>query len=143
MAEVENLNAFFDSRVIKTAYCWFWTGSTVNGGYGYLTVESGRRIRAHRYNYERYKGSIPKGAILHHICCHPSCVNPDHLVLSTRGTHPDAAYSKNSAKTCCKRGHEYTPENTYINRLTGARSCKKCRDLAHSVQTGLTKTKLI
>lgn len=28
--------------------------------------------------------------------------------------------------THCKRGHEFTPENTYLNPASGARVCRKC-----------------
>ncbi len=30
------------------------------------------------------------------------------------------------AKSHCKRGHEYTPENTYINPSDGHRHCRAC-----------------
>lgn len=33
----------------------------------------------------------------------------------------------NKNKTHCKRGHEFTAENTYINPSSGGRQCLKCR----------------
>jgi len=39
------------------------------------------------------------------------------------GTHPQAS------KTHCKRGHEFTPENTYINPTSGGRQCRACKRL--------------
>lgn len=37
----------------------------------------------------------------------------------------EAAINARKSMTHCKRGHEYTPENTYIHH--GCRSCKTCR----------------
>lgn len=42
------------------------------------------------------------------------------------GTHA------NAAKTHCKRGHAFTPENTYVWAGNGARVCRKCRSLRTS-----------
>jgi hypothetical protein len=38
---------------------------------------------------------------------------------------------RNTAKTHCKRGHEYTPENTYVSksRALPFRQCRECRRL--------------
>lgn len=33
----------------------------------------------------------------------------------------------NSRKTHCKWGHEYTPENTYVNTSNNSRNCRTCR----------------
>ncbi len=35
----------------------------------------------------------------------------------------------NAAKTCCTRGHPYSPENTYVSRSRGTpvRQCRACR----------------
>jgi len=38
-----------------------------------------------------------------------------------------ASFSKKEAKSQCKRGHEFTKENTIIHKTTGTRSCKKCQ----------------
>ncbi len=32
----------------------------------------------------------------------------------------------NTGKTHCLRGHEFTPENTRVFAITGARGCKAC-----------------
>ena len=37
--------------------------------------------------------------------------------------------SKDFDRTKCFRGHEFTPENTYINPTSEHRRCKTCRDL--------------
>jgi len=46
----------------------------------YTTVRiAGQRVYAHRAFYERYRGPIPDGLHLDHLCRNPPCVNPDHL----------------------------------------------------------------
>lgn len=74
------------AKVEKTETCWLWRGAIKNGGYG--VVNRGRRgegvIRAHVFAYAHYKGDVPLGADVRHLCHVPSCVNPDHLALGTR-----------------------------------------------------------
>lgn len=45
----------------------------------------------------------------------------------------------NKAKTHCKNGHEYTPENTYVDKL-GRRSCRECRRKACEKYRVIRKT---
>lgn len=100
--------------------CWDWTGKTLDG-YGRLTGEY-----AHRVSYELFVGPIPDGLELDHLCNRPLCVNPAHLEPVTHDENMRRAAER---RTHCKRGHEFTPENTYV-RACGARQCRRCNALA-------------
>lgn len=128
----------FWSKVTKTDTCWLWT-AYLRRGYGKIKI-SNRTVLAHRFAYEMLVGPIPDGLQLDHLCRVRNCVNPAHLEPVTsrentlRGATPAAL---NAAKTHCKNGHEYTPENTYLIKPTktqpnGARACRTCRRAAHS-----------
>lgn len=131
-----------------TDTCWKWTGTHSEYGYGLLPEGTADTRQAHRYAYTLFKGPIPEGLGLDHLChtndaacpggvtCeHRSCVNPDHLepiantdnVMRGRGFAP-----RHAAQTHCVNGHEFTPENTRIrSRRQGGRECKTCnRDRA-------------
>lgn len=57
--------------------CWEWQGSLCNG-YGSWSRNK-VRMKAHRAVYEMYRGQIPEGMDLDHLCRNTKCVNPDHL----------------------------------------------------------------
>ena len=111
--------------------CWEWIGTKNNRGYGELfTGGQHHRKLAHRISYELYKGLIPANLEIDHLCRVRHCINPDHLEAVTpktnfaRGRSLGALY-KNSR--FCRHGHEYTPENTLMNKANGRRECKTCR----------------
>lgn len=131
--------------------CWIWWGAASELGYGRIGVGSrltnNRGMRgAHRVMYELYRGPIPEGLVLDHLCRVPSCVNPDHLEAVTQGVNlkrglnvgmtpqcKAAGYAHKAAITHCPHGHEYTKENTSYN-TRGGRGCRTCKQ-GHSRRT--------
>jgi hypothetical protein len=129
MAHDVVLHDRFFSKVEKTDSCWLWTASKTPRGYGTFYFE-GRNRGAHRVAYLLTKGAIPEGAELDHLCRNPSCVNPDHLEPVThlentrRGQVGLHMKEKAARSTHCRKGHEYTTENTRIYK--GYRQCRAC-----------------
>lgn len=120
----------FWAKVNKTDYCWLWTASLRNKGYGafgYTTLDGITvQDRAHRFSYQLHTGEIPQGLFVLHRCDTPACVNPDHLFLGTnednikdmlsKGRHvPGGTYCSEYASNKYKRGESHhnaklTPE---------------------------------
>ena len=119
----------FFKKADTSSTCWQWLGSKYANGYGKLGKAG---IMAHRIAYELTRGHVPEDMCLDHLCKNRLCVNPDHLEIVTlvenvmRG---ESQHAKNARKTACKRGHEFTAENTYIRQDRGTRSCKTCQRL--------------
>jgi hypothetical protein len=132
----------FWTYVRKTETCWLWTGATSHGyGHFHLNAEGGinHQVRAHRFSYELLIGPIPAGMTLDHMChtldckvpvaeCpHRRCVNPAHLAPASLADNTRRTGARH--KTHCKRGHEFTPENTwvFVSSVGGpGRMCKTC-----------------
>lgn len=118
-----------DARTKKTKSkrgCWLWMGTRAPAGYGILCYK-GKYQRVHRLMYERYRGLIPPGLVLDHLCRNPPCVNPDHLEPVTdaencrRGMSPPA---KNARLKRCRRGHKF------MLKPNGRRQCMTCQTAA-------------
>lgn len=63
--------------------CWIWQMSTHDHGYGQLGEWP---YTAHSLSYRLWRGEVPKGLVVRHLCHVPGCCRPDHLEL---GTHRD------------------------------------------------------
>lgn len=113
--------------------CFVWQGR-LSKGYG-LRGWRGKTIRVSRIAYEYAHGPIPDGLMLDHVkargCWSRACCNVAHLEAVTsrentlRGSSNPAV---NATKTHCKRGHEFTPENTQMKTKNGhqVRRCLEC-----------------
>lgn len=109
--------------------CWTWIGSKSKHPSPYAMVWDGdRNTYAHRVSYEKTNGPIPNGLHIDHLCRNTLCINPLHLEAVTcavnilRGIGPSA---KRAVATHCEHGHEFTAENTRVNK-SGYRGCKAC-----------------
>lgn len=113
--------------------CWVFMGALNQSGYGW--IGSGGRAagtdRAHRITYRHFKGEIPAGKEIDHLCRNRSCCNPEHLeavtrkVNAQRGDCGKVTGAKRRALTHCKRGHEFSTNNTYVWK--NHRICRACR----------------
>lgn len=92
----------FADKIFHTADCWLWTGKKTVAGYGQvcLVVGDDKSIYAHRLSWIIHNGPIPDDLCVLHNCPtgdNPSCVNPDHLFLGTRG---------DNRRDCVKKGRD-------------------------------------
>lgn len=108
--------------------CWIWTASLDAHGYGQFYMPGRGPAKAHRFAYEDLVGPIPRGLEPDHLCRVRHCVRPTHLEPVTRrenymrGLGP-SSHVKN---THCKRGHEFTLDNTRV-LPDGERVCRHCK----------------
>ena len=117
---------YITSRVeIDARGCWNWTRHVDRHGY----AQVGNTLM-HRASYQAFKGAIPAGLTIDHLCRNRRCLNPAHMetvskrVNTLRGISPAAL---NAVKTHCKRGHALTGRNLYLYK--GMRVCRKCNVL--------------
>lgn len=110
--------------------CWNWQGGVHASGYaGFKKNKDHKQQYAHRVSYELFRGPIPDGLTIDHLCRNRGCVNPEHLeavpigVNVRRGHNPCA---RNARKTHCLRGHPLSGDNLIVTR-PGHRGCRTCK----------------
>lgn len=94
--------------------CWVWTGPRDRKGYGRIKV--GRReTGTHRAAWLAYRGDIPEGLVIDHLCRVRACANPWHMELVTIRVNTERAiYTNPSGKQpgrprgrACINGHAF------------------------------------
>jgi hypothetical protein len=112
---------------------WIWQAGTTRGYGRFFDPDGIGGSYAHRWAYEHWVGPIPEGLTVDHICRIPLCVNPAHLrVLTSVDNFLLAPKNTILHNDLCQRGHEMTPENTYVRKDTGQRVCRECTRQRHN-----------
>jgi hypothetical protein len=111
--------------------CWVWLWRLCTGDQYPRMEYMGKRAVVHRTLYEMVYGPLDRDIELHHGCENTRCVNPDHMEPLTKEAHTRLHQSRphKNRKFACRRGHEFTPENTQVNYWNGKphRSCRTCQ----------------
>jgi len=134
--------AYWKSKCVITEQgCWLWQGFTHYNGYG-GTSYRGKAGRVHRFALQCHRGKpAPADWDVCHTCDNRLCINPLHLFAAPRSVNIEDMRAKhrgnNQKKTHCPRGHEYTPDNTYICKR-GWRGCLKCQMIRNRLRSGWT-----
>lgn len=124
-------------EAVTESGCMIWMGALNDKGYG-LVYRNERSLRVHRLVYSYFKGAIPAGLGLDHLCRVRCCVNPDHLEPVTqrvnvlRGVGISAIRAR---RTHCIYGHPLIDENLRVSR-TNQRICVTCRDRRNLARYG-------
>lgn len=118
---------FINSRIIRTR----------PGARGYITIQLWRDNKAHIYTVHRlvaaaWIGPRPDGLQVRHLDGDKTNNRADNLAYGTNSENQLDAVRHGthnmSGKTHCKRGHEFTSENTY-SVPGGGRACRACRTM--------------
>lgn len=102
-----SLNERFNKSYIvnNISGCWEWTKSRDNEGYA-LLYDKTKRIRAHRYSFELFNGTIKSNHVVCHTCDNPGCVNPAHLFQGTVHDNVSDMLSKERDKMIGSRNNK-------------------------------------
>jgi hypothetical protein len=130
-----SLASYVEARCIPepNSGCWLWLLAIDSSGYGRGEFV-GKKDRAHRLSYQAFKGAIPDGLTIDHLCRNKCCVNPDHLDAVTlteniRRRHTAAGNQRHDGETredYVARLRTYTREyhrknSRHLNDLRNAR----------------------
>lgn len=129
--------------------CWVVQGRkfkhTDDNTYAVVT-RNGKNQRLHRYVYKLYKGEIPNGMVVRHLCHNKSCINPEHLEIGTQKDNVHDNYEVGSILTGSKHGlakltrNEFDKVTSLLSQGMGYTEVQKitgvCRNICKKIAKG-------
>lgn len=118
-----------EAKAIYCGDCIVWSGYISKDGYGKIGLGGKKNGVSptglvHRVAYELYKGPIPEGMEVDHLCKNRPCINPAHLEAVLKIENIRRAFANWVSSPHCKNGHIRTEQNTYTKR--GWSECLQC-----------------
>lgn len=124
-------------EMVPWSGCWIWMGSTSGDKdhpeYDYGKFRLTKMNYAHRVSYEMFRGPIPDGLQVDHLCRVRLCVNPFHLepVTQLENVVRGRSGEHQLNRAHCPKGHPYDDTNTlYLppndRRKSANRMCREC-----------------
>lgn len=107
-------------RIFNGTPCLERMGSRLPSGYGYLSIND-RKEYTHRLTWRIFRGEMPDGYHIDHLCENKACCNPEHLDPVPPAENARRATAK---VTHCPQGHAYDEVNTRSSG--GHRKCRAC-----------------
>lgn len=98
--------------------CRMWIGARKSNGYGDFWLE-GRVHTAHRAAWMLYRGKIPDGLDVCHVCDNRSCVNLDHLFIGTRKENMADASKKGRINTVSRKLTAEQARSIFVSNRLG------------------------
>jgi hypothetical protein len=119
--------------------CWLYTGALGHNGYGIIYINGIRNLRVHVEAAKLWLPNYNPNKWVLHKCDIRKCFNPEHLFQGNQFDNMrdcvEKRRHKNSSKTHCIRGHEFTPENTIIRQeVRQCRICEKNRQDSYNLR---------
>lgn len=119
--------------------CWHYPAKLNAKGYAATRIgwPVTKAILVHRLSWIYFKGDIPEGMVIDHLCHDPAiceggnsckhrrCVNPDHLQVVTSSENSKKTVRLMKFRTTCVNGH-LLKDNLYTySRGSACHTCKK------------------
>lgn len=123
LAQPTTIEDLLDRVVVSPCGCWLYAGGSSGEGNYPRILRPGTRnaMAAHRYVHETFKGPIPPGWHVDHLCRRWHCDEPEHALLIRRCVNPDhleaVPHRVNYARRDQANGYDVAPERLEVGAL--------------------------